>query len=495
MAAIMPLYGLQTRGRGGNVGIMKMDFLIKFLNSLAKKPAGEDKAPVVERQKDEIAAQKAKSAKEEKIIFLILAAVVTLGYLGYAAIPEKVDGESVIPLAQLTGNIKTQPRNETPEQQFRRENKNVPLSDGSTIPAEIVKSRTRQFRQVPFGDKELEYELRLPISWGQSKFARYGAPGAEKYDVLTNIDRYFGPSIEDERPFFWVEVEKLDRLSMSAYYMDMYFIKRGITPESVKIMDSDRAEALYVDVRNYSTFALRSQFIIHGDRVIVITFGVPLTDYKSYKDIMGLALNSFKLLNPINRTPEPFETYKLLNILSFNYLPRWLPRNENRTSSLNPSVEFILPTELNLAPSQLMKGQQIEGLILVHAWRNRPGFNRQTIEQTIIQRLAMGGLKMKDVLQPEKNLSDKKDTTTITQAIYIGLVDQSPPTTEEFGIVQNDSAFPRQEVWVTVLDNGDYTAAVTLVTWPQTKNYQQWAANVVAYKTILKSLKLRKLVF
>ena len=476
--------------------------MAKLLKS--KKPAakaGEPAAPKNPAPKSAPQTSvntKNKNTTQDKVVLGVLMAIGLLIYLFVnSGMDDMATGEeSVIPLAQLTGRIGSAPKDETLEQQFRRENRNIPLSTGSTIPAEVVNERTRLFRQVPFGDEELAYEMRLPTNWGQSQFTQYGTPGQEKYAVLTNIDRFFGPVLEDVRPFVWVEVERLNRATMAQYYMDLYLIKRGISPEAVRVDGPDRAEALYVNVRDEAAYAMRSLFVMNGDRMMVLTFAVPLQVYQTYKDLMGLTLASFKPLQKIERQPEPLAGYKLLNVLTFDYVKRWETRNENRTTSLNPSVELVLPTELNTDKYALKYGDnQIEGLILIQAWRNTPDFNRSTLEQAVIKRLGMGGLKLRDVLQPEKNLPARPGMPKISQAVYIGIVDKSEPTTEEFGVIQSEASFPRQEVWVTIFDNGSYTAAVTLVTWPQTKNYMQWATNNVGYQTILNSLKLRALGF
>jgi hypothetical protein len=499
---------------------MLTDLLHKIKGTLGKKKTPEDEQAAKEQvnpseqeasqgidksrtakadtAKSSIDSEKKKQEKQDRIVLAVMCVVVIGGYYLYQGTRsyEDPNAESLIPMAQLTGRVGAQPRQDTLEQQFRRQNKNVPLSDGSAIPAETIAERTRLFRKIPFGDNELEYELRLPDTWGQSQFAQYGtSPGSEKYNVLTNIDRYFGPSIEDTRPFVWIEAERVKRQTWAKHYMDLFFIKRGITPESVKTYDHNKSEALYIDVRDYVTYAVRSQFVLNGDRMVVLTFAVPLHDYAHYRELMGLTMNSFKLLHPIERQPETVSQYKLLNILTFDYITRWLPRNENRSSSLNPSVELILPTELNLTGRYYGTNQQIEGLMLVHAWRNRDEFNRDVLEQAIVKRLAVAGIKLHEVLQSEKELAPREGISKITQSIYIGLIDQTQATTEEFGIVKGFDVFPRQEVWVTIFDNDDYTAAVTLITWPQTKNYAQWSVNVIGYQTIIDSLKMRKLAF
>jgi hypothetical protein len=482
-------------------GGMLQDWLHKFL----KKPTASSEAdkpmqPVSPPSKN--TSQKKTKKSDSMQDKLVLGGLMVCGVLFYFWMnaPEEPDGqvtlESVIPLAQLTGKIGAQPKEETLEEQFRRENKNVPLSDGRDIPPDVIKEHTRLFRQVPFGDTELSYEMRLPTNWGQSRFTQYGSPGEERYKVLTNIDRFFGPAIEDKRPFVWLEVERLSRMTTAENYMNQYFIQRGITPEAVKVHNMNRAEALFIQPRDYSSYAIRAVFMINGDRIMLATFGVPLEAYKIYRDLMGLAMSSVQMLETINRQPEPVSTYKLLNVLTFDYPSRWLLRNENRTSSLKPSMELALPTELNVRnTSGFGLSNQIDGLILVNAWRKTSTFSRATLEETIIKRLQVNQIKLQAVLQPEKQLLSHDDIASIKQTIYVSYVDNTPPTTEEFGVIQSTAAKPQQEVWVTTFDNGDYMVAVTLITWPQTKNYPNWSYNVTSYTKIVETMKIRMSVY
>ena len=481
--------------------------LTHLLRKLTGKPAvaqtgtdGVAPTPTVKKP----ASKKKTAAKNSRqdtyvLIGLTLGAILIYWLVATPSDPAQ-DGqttfESVIPLSQLTGKIGVQPKTaETPEQRFRRENKNIPLSDGSKIPAKIVAERTRLFSQVPFGDQELTYEMRLPTSWGQSRFTQYGTPGENRYKILTNIDRFFGPSIEDKRPFVWLEVQHLDRFSTAENYMNQYFIQRGINPEAVKVQDMQRAEALFIQTREDSSYVMRTLFIINGDRLMLVTFGVPLDVYNDYRDIMGLTLASFRMQQTIDRQPEDVASYKLLNVLTFDYPARWQTRNPNRTSSLRPSVELVLPTELQVQRDSKLLANEIDGLILVNAWRKIPGFDRSTLEETIIKRLQQNRIKLRDVLQTEKALPAHNEVSDIRQTIYVGFVDNTVPTTEEFGVIQATTSQPEQEIWVTVFDNSDYTAAVTLITWPQTRNYQNWAYNVSSYDKILDTLKLRLSVY
>jgi hypothetical protein len=50
--------------------------------------------------------------------------------------------------------------------------------------------------------------------------------------------------------------------------------------------------------------------------MLMSSVGVPIESYSDYKDMMGLILNSFDLVNPPEGQIEEILDYKLLNVLA-----------------------------------------------------------------------------------------------------------------------------------------------------------------------------------
>jgi hypothetical protein len=290
---------------------------------------------------------------------------------------------------------------ETAEEKFKRENKNVNLPDGSNVPANIVEENTRLEKQVPFGDVSMEYMVRLPNNWASSNFARYGLPGEEDYTILTNIARYFGPAIEDSRPFFWLEVQKLRRFITAEAFTRAYMLKRGIAPQALIPRSETEAEALYVDVRDFRSYAMRTIFRIEGKYMVMASVGVPIEAYKDYKDMMGLILRSFDLINPPEGQIEQIKEHKLLNVLRFKYYESWLPKNEFAQTAIRPSVELHNPQDVNNP-----KGDLLAGIILVNSWRISNNFDAKLPMQEIADRLQGLSMVIQDAeTQPTQDLS------------------------------------------------------------------------------------------
>jgi hypothetical protein len=386
---------------------------------------------------------------------------------------------------------------ETAEQKFKRENKNHGLPDGKTITPAEIKEKTQLTQQVPFGDKELEFRIRLPRNWVMSEFARYGTQGKENYAVLTNIARYFGPAIEDARPYVWVEVEHLPKYITAETWARSYMIKRGFSPEALEIDSDTRVEALYVEIRDLQSYAVHSAFQIEGDKMLLVEYGVPIHSYDDYKDMMGLTLNSFKLVRPIDRKIEEIKDYRLLNVIKFKHYASWQVKNEYTESTLKPSVELQNPQNIKLDSSSIntSKMHSLQGLILVNAWRQSTLYSPEKNMEEINKRLQELSIVLKSPTEDALTLPPREGFTKISQTQYLAQVDlnqnKAASSTEQFGIVRSEESKTLQEVWITTLDNGYYLSYLTMISPLKATNYVVWAQNMAAYKLLINSIELR----
>jgi hypothetical protein len=62
---------------------------------------------------------------------------------------------------------------------------------------------------------------------------------------------------------------------------------------------------------------------------------------------------------------------------------------------------------------------------------------------------------------------------------------------DDFDIIKSEETKTRQEVWITILDNGYYRTYLTLITPLKDTNYVVWARNMAAYDLLIKSLQAR----
>lgn len=397
--------------------------------------------------------------------------------VAFNSVPQQSNQSLRVPIQEST--------EETDEQKFKRENKNAKLPDGHEMSDEDIKEKTQLTQQVPFGDKELEFRVRLPRNWVMSEFARYGLPGEEKYAVLTNIARYFGPAIEDARPFLWVEAERQKRYMTAETWARAYMIKRGISPEAIKVKSPKEVQVLYVDVRDFRSYAVRTLFRVVGDTMVLVSFGAPVESYKEFKDIMGISLESFTILGTNDREVEEVKDYKLLNIIKFKYFASWLPRNEYNESTLRPSIELHNPQPVNNVNNDLL-----QGLILVNAWRKSSQYSPENSMKVLTDRLQELSMILKQPLEPPKAFPNRDSFVKIIQAPYIAQVN-TYVRKDQFDIVKSEQSKTQQEVWITTMDNGYYVAYVTLITPVKATNYIVWAQNMAAYELMLETLDLK----
>jgi hypothetical protein len=218
----------------------------------------------------------------------------------------------------------------------------------------------------------------------------------------------------------------------------------------------------------------------------LMTFGVPIESYAEYKDMMGLTVTSFELLNPVNRVIEPRETAKLLNVLSYRYFSSWQIVPQLRSTTLQAATELH-----NVADNGNLKG-----LVFMQAWRKNSQFSDDKAEKALNDRLAQSNLYLREVINEKSELTTdfKQKFKRSQQKVMAAIVgSKTDKQIEQFGIVRKEENLSRQEVWITTLDNDFYVVNVVLVTPPQASGFMTWAENVNAYKFLLNSVNVRSL--
>ncbi len=373
---------------------------------------------------------------------------------------------------------------ESSEARFKRENRNIELPTGDKLETEYINNKIKQFTEIPFGDEELEYSILLPNDWVRSNFAQFGLPGEEKYLILTNIARYFGPAIGDMRPFVWLEALRLKREITAKDYMYGYFANRGLSPETVRVYSEKQAEALFVEVQdNQSSFAVRARFIIHGDTLVLLRMGVPVLSYKKAKELIGYSLASFSLKQPINRIIEEKKTFKLLNVLSFNHLTSWKTAQVEKNSTLKTGMEL----------QNFHKAGGLNGVIYIRAYRKSSQINEDKLWPEITQLLSDRGFsilgeKPDAQLPSPENIEQYDDFSQKSYEItFKALLKKT-----DFDIERDEKDLIRQTMHVTRIDNGNYIVYAILVTPDSNKYYMTWAHNMFAYDLLLDTLKIRE---
>ena len=114
------------------------------------------------------------SEKQFIVLFMVVAGIFIASYM-------YLQPKSVAVYDDGLGLAAETLKKETAEEKFKRENKNIKLPDGSALTPDFIAKQTKLEKNIPFGDKQMEYIVRLPVNWRQSNFAKYGLPGEEEW--------------------------------------------------------------------------------------------------------------------------------------------------------------------------------------------------------------------------------------------------------------------------------------------------------------------------
>ena len=356
------------------------------------------------------------------------------------------------------------------------------LPDGSAISAQTIVERTEVTTNVPFGDYDLEYSIRLPKDWKPSKFTQFGEQKQDKYEVPTNIARYFGTSIVGVLPYLWIEAYRPKQEILLEDYVGMFMRKRGITPKAALYENAERIQITYIELEGAESFIKRSLFLLHGDKIVHVQFVIPFSSFQDMRSLVGLVLNSFKLTKVPEGELEPTKSTALLNVLKFDYPASWSEEYKSEESAL------YLRSVLHRYDFR----EVLQGLISVDAIRKTELRTVPTEMARIRRSLERSGITIGEQLQSLSFPKSSQRSHYKFQTIEVYKAEKvQPEKVDEFGLVIEDAAKIDQEVWIAVAENTSHILIGLMVTTDRGTSFRDWALNRAALVKILETVNLR----
>lgn len=432
---------------------------------------------------------------ETKLITLIA----VIGFAGYGlyvayesiTAPNMAQGGTVISTvaSDRRADVESEKRGDaSARHQFTRAYKDLPLSTGEKIPLEKAQEITREIIQNPFNNHEkYKYSFRLPKNWKESDFAK-GLIETEfepSFDIITTLARYFGPSISDMVPF--IRIDALDiPFEMSAqHFLNIYMEKNVITTLGQAKHSKNKVEALYLDIMNQATFAVRTMLIKQGDTAIFFTMAVPMETYEKAEELIGYVMNSFHLLQDVDEVIEQRKEQNLLGFIDFSYFESWELTNINDRSTLYASFK--------LRNKSKVYKDVLNGLIDVAIINISP---RITIAEELkarIEALKTSNIYVKDLIDTRDliELAEKKNYELAKMEIYDAELVEEIDQEKTIGLTQIEAGVTPQEVSFALLSNGDYIVIITLISPTRYRDYQNWARNVTHFEHLVNTINIK----
>lgn len=341
----------------------------------------------------------------------------------------------------------------------------VDIAPTEPVANDVFESQTHLIRQTPFGDKSLEFSIRLPNEWVSNIKAPIDMIGKDEGASLMGVvARYVSPAKDYLRSSFSLEAIALNYNVPVKYWFTKYVLSQGYSLEAVTIHSDSKIEAIYVDVDGDNSYVIRVVAFSNGSKMVLARYSIPLKRFEEEKSVQAQVLDSFKLINRQDGGAEDLKTYAFLNESYFDYPETWTLVPTSIRSIDRMRAALVQGDDLNNLNGQV-------GIFLISS---------------------QGSTSLKDEV---KLFKDKLDIPDYKLGKYLEKVKMAYSHDMNFGVTEVYELTPTvstkldYELWVSVMSSDDYYYIISLLTPSRDKDFYKWARNVEAYKIVVNTMR------
>lgn len=341
-----------------------------------------------------------------------------------------------------------------------------PLPEIEFLPEEEFLAATQEVHETPFDDKFLEYEVRLPKDWVKKTTADISNLGVNQ-DVLGEIAAYVSPPrLEDARSEFKVQSLSLSYDIAASHWFLQHVLSNAYNLEGIKEHNERRVEAVYVVVRDDTTFVVRAVAIKNGKRIILAEFFVPQGQWQDERVLAAQGMSSFDLMNTDKSYVQKIKNYKFLDIAEFSYPDRW----ELRTPTIK-TTERMQARLLNANRDLKILNGQIEIYV---------------VSAGVVESLEDELLNFKKILTQKGlqlgKLIDVSQDFGFDESMKFGVVESYVATNDDKNLLE-------YELWLAVMASESYYYFIPMVTPMRTEDFMNWSRNVGDFRIVVANTK------
>lgn len=339
--------------------------------------------------------------------------------------------------------------------------------------ADFEKSTKVEREDAPYDDAFLSYELRLPKDWtGNVQEATKELVTVDKTmgdSVLSILARYVGPATNLTRSYISVEALQLSsEIGVKNWFVN-FVMRNGFSLDALSENSDKEVEAIYVQVINDQTYAVRTRVMINGPRLIMVRYYLPQENFAAEKAMMAQIVGSFKLQAPTTEKIEAQKTYAFLDQSFFDYPDTWGLRGKPIYSIERMSAtiyqEQVLPSKETVLDGQI-KVDVVSKLLKTTLAQEVKAFR----EGVNIKGYTVGKL-----IEPVKYTYDSSIKAANAQ-IY-ELIPQDPLTMKGY------------EFLVTIMEGADFYYITSMITPSREQEFLTWARNMETAKIVNQSIR------
>lgn len=344
--------------------------------------------------------------------------------------------------------------------------KPVPAYD---MPKDEFEAKTREFEDTPAGDRYAAYSIRIPIEWQQAKATDEEKGGQSlsggSGNLFGEVARFYGPSLLDSRTYFAIQTAELAHDITARNWFLNYIFESGYTLQYMTEISDQKIEALYVEIKDDTSYVVRAIAAINGTRIVMLLYSVPEPKWMEERSMQDNVLRSFAFQNKVDMVIEDRRTYAFLDLLRFDYPSSW--------RLMAPNIFSVEEMEATILSSP--DGKTVSGQIDVHVFSTE-------LETTLAQEVK----ELQEVVE-ERGLIIGKLLETPTKFkvhdhIYFSRV-------EVYEANDKNQALIDHEYWIGVLMEDRYFYIVTMLTPARTADFYGWATNTEAFQSVIETLR------
>lgn len=343
-----------------------------------------------------------------------------------------------------------------------------PLPEISPVPeADFIKN-TFVYEDVPYGDKGLAYQLRVPNGWHKRENLSTQKKTEESKKILGDLVEYYGPPVGDTRSRIAVQTMNMDFSLSAEQWFIKYMMSNSFALQGMKVIDENRVEGMYVFVEKDVQYAVRTLAQLNGKRVLLIQYFLPTEQWEAEKSLQVSVVDSFKIKNPVVEYVEPMEKYHFLDISEFRFPSSW-KLNSDPLKSID-RLKIDLFNILHYEDEGSNKNKFLDGKITLELASLVSVSSLKDEIQKIKNNFESKGMRISEFVEVRKDFVFNKD------------VQFSP--VEVYKVKDSKSKLPIYELWFYVLESNGFYYFATLLTPAREEDYFVWARNAQTFKII-----------
>lgn len=341
------------------------------------------------------------------------------------------------------------------------------------ISKEDFEARTRPFADTPEGYATMAYTMRIPKDWEQVKSREkekegpYGDGGdaGAVTSILSEVVRFYGPSLLDSRTYFSMTVLRLPQQISARNWILNYAQQNSYPLQYMTVLSDKKVEILYVLVEGDTSYVVRALFEINGSMATLLTYAVPEPKWMEERPVQDYVLRSFKFNEYQERQVEERRTYAFLDLLRFDYPVSW--------KLMAPNIYSIEAMDAKIVNA--FDEKNIRGEIDVHVVSTELDTTLAEEVQQLQKVFEKRGLVI-------GKLIDQPSSYKMHENIHFSRIEVYEANNAARTLIDH-------EYWVGILIEDRYFYIVTMLTPARKIDFYTWATNKEAFETVISSLR------